>query len=83
MSDNEQDWIAKYRAALDSEQGRRSAASTVIAAIRRFWRSLGLGLLSRATDSSPQPIETEIPAVKKIAQREVSPAQEERDTKAS
>jgi len=82
LNDNEQDWIEKYRAALNSEQGRRSAASTVIAAIRRWWQSLATGISSRASDSA-QPLGTANASAKKVAHREVSPAQEERDAKAS
>ena len=83
MSDQEQDWITKYRAALESEQGRRSVASAVIAAIRRAWQSLGLGASSKATDSTAQPLKTGSPSARKVAQREVPPPPEDRDTKAS
>ena len=83
LSDSEHDWIAKYRAALDSEQGRLSSASRFITAIRRVWQSLVPWISSQAADSSVPPSETGRPLAKKVSQREVSPAQEERDTKAS
>jgi len=83
LSDNEQDWIEKYRAALDSEQGQRSSASIVIAIIRRAWHALGLRISSKATSSSAQPPETEGPPTKKVSHRELSPVQGDRDTKAS
>jgi hypothetical protein len=83
LSNEEQDWIAKYRAALDSEQGRRSLAGALIAAIRRVWQSLGLGTSSQTPDSPAHVMETERPFPKKVAHREISSAPEDRDSKAS
>jgi len=78
LSDQEQDWIAKYRAALDSERGQKSFAAIIMAVFRRIGRSIGAGAASGAVEQH----ETANP-VRKPASHDVSPAQEERDTKAS
>jgi hypothetical protein len=84
LSDQEQDWIAKYRAALDSEQGRRSSAGALIAAIRRALQALGL----RSSTDTPVPAREigsscrDHSTAKKLSQRDVS-MHVDRDTKAS
>jgi hypothetical protein len=78
LSDEEQDWIAKYRAALDSGAGQGSSTGAVKAAIRSVWRLLGFGIPLKTADSSAEPL----PSARKLSQSKVPPAKKS-DTKAS
>jgi len=78
LSDEELDWIAKYRAALDSGTGKGSTGGKINAAIRRVWRLLGFGISSRAVGSSALPL----PSSRKLSKSEGSPV-EKSNTKVS
>jgi len=82
LSDEELDWIAKYRAALDSRSGEGSSSGKIKAAIRRLWRSLSLGISPKTADSSVQPQKAGSVPAKKLSKSEGS-AMAKSDTKAS
>jgi len=78
LSDQEQDWITKYRAALAAEQGKKSSSDTLLAALRRIWDALQAWM---APISPVRPFKP-VSMTRKTAHREVAPT-EEKQSKAS